>query len=152
MRLPSVSRGPARLRNIDYSPGLSEETLAFSAVLEIGDRRCRVSNAGHGGSNCVDDPLAEAALEAYAATLPPERVPEFGTDISVDADYLLSCMVDDAVKLHRDKKHRKQGYRFAARFDDEREVLLSAETAEQARQLLIRRFGPDGQAAALREL
>jgi len=107
MKLPNTSHGPVTLSKIDYAPSLSEETVAFSAVVDIAGKSCRVHNDGHGGANFVSDPAVYELIASYAATLPPEPGDMIGDEpltYDYDVDFLISTMIDSAVNAHERKR------------------------------------------------
>lgn len=97
------------LKNIEYSPALSEETIAFAANLYInGVHAGFASNRGHGGSTDYyhKDERGRALIkdaEAYCQTLPPIQFPadEYMEGFKIDStlenhiDRLLSQWVDE---------------------------------------------------------
>lgn len=97
------------LKNIEYSPALSEETIAFAANLYInGAHAGFASNRGHGGSTDYyhKDERGRALIkdaEAYSQTLPPIQFPadEYMEAFEIDStlenhiDRLLSQWVDE---------------------------------------------------------
>jgi hypothetical protein len=114
MKLPNTTHGPVTLSKIDYAPSLSEETVAFAAVVDIAGKSCRVHNEGHGGANFVSDSAVYALIASYAATLPPEPSDYGEEPLTYDVDFLISTMIDSAVNAHERKstlaKMVKAGY------------------------------------------
>lgn len=108
MKLPNVTRGPVTLSKIDYAANMSEETTAFTAIVTINGQSSPVRNDGRGGCNIVSLNPVWQALQAHAATLPPEPT-EHGP-LTMTADFLLSLMVEDAIRAHEHKKMAKKGF------------------------------------------
>ena len=103
MKLPNVSRGPVLLLDIDYAPKLSEETFAFTATVSVSSvGACIVSNDGHGGANRIRDRRIAESVSAYAASLPEEPIGQ-GRSVRVDADFLISLMVGEAITAREER-------------------------------------------------
>jgi len=107
-RLPNVTRGPVTLSRIDYAANLSQETYAFTAVIEIDGKTSDVRNEGCGGPNFIGDRAVNALVEAHAATLPPEAS-AYGP-LRMSADFLVSLMVGEALEKRDLLKMKKKGY------------------------------------------
>jgi hypothetical protein len=115
MKLPNVSRGPVLLLDIDYAKNLSEETFAFTAQISVeGVGSALVSNNGRGGMSIVRDQRVYAAVQAYAASLPHEDIGH-GMVIPVDADFLISLLVGDAIDLYERKLAERRAERARTR-------------------------------------
>lgn len=113
MKLPNQTRGPVTLNRIDYSPRLSEETAAFAAVITINGLKCGISNTGHGGSSRIDSREVEAALDAYAKTLPPEPSEYSPEPRAITGDYLIAMMIEDAITEKNNAKYIAKGFTHA---------------------------------------
>ena len=112
MKLPNQTRGPVVLSKIDHAANMSEETLAFTATIEINGLRGTVRNDGRGGA-CLVTPWKGVgeAVETYAKTLPPapcEWDPEH--PIAYTADFLLAEMVGQAREEYEHRKMGKKGF------------------------------------------
>ena len=121
MKLPNQTLGPITLTKIDYVPSMSEETLAFTAVVRVShSSRCSCSglsgvsaqckNDGHGGETRCYDADVVRALNAVAATLPPVpwELDDAGWQrTGVD---LIDSMVQSALTAHEDAKLIKKGF------------------------------------------
>ena len=116
MKLPNVSHGPVTLKNINYAPNLSEETAAFTAVIEINGKSSVVKNDGRGGSNHIVDMRIHGAVHEYAKGLPPYVGPEIPTPLAYTADFLVSMMVQDAIQANNHKKYARKGYTHSAKY------------------------------------
>lgn len=94
MKLPSITHGPVSLTKIEYSPRLSQETLAFAAVVTVNGVSAHVRNDGNGGCCMFSDWSVAEAIKAYCATLPPAKYGQ--EEFTYDVDFLLSTMVEMA--------------------------------------------------------
>ncbi len=100
-----------QLRNVKYAEFASEETLCFEASVCIdGHREGTASNDGRGGATMIWPPSLGARLNAYAATLPPFRMPHdhpdkpgMPWDMPRDADMLLADLLQQWL-VRRDLK------------------------------------------------
>lgn len=110
MKLPNQTHGPVTLSSIDYAANLSEETMAFTAMISIGSHKSRVSNEGRGGSNWIQDNSTQTAVSEYARTLPDEQ-DEHGS-LKMNDDFLISIMVENALQERDDAKYKKKGFTF----------------------------------------
>jgi hypothetical protein len=70
----------------------------LSIVVDVKTLTGAVQNEGHGGDNWIHNDAVRAAVNVYAATLPPLA---FGSN---DYDLLISEMVGDAIAAHDVKK------------------------------------------------
>ena len=108
---------------VEYSKSLSEETMCFSAVISVGGVKAIVaSNRGNGegdrhdvyhkeGRSPTDAEYqafknAMETLEAYAASLPPEKV-TLG-DHSFDHQPTAESLINDAVRKVLDRKEMRR--------------------------------------------
>jgi len=110
MKLPNQTLGPITLTKIDYVPSMSEETLAFTAVVSIAGVSAQCKNDGHGGETRCYDADVVRALNAVAATLPPVpwELDDAGWQrTGVD---LIDSMVQSALTAHEDEKLIKKGF------------------------------------------
>jgi hypothetical protein len=118
MKLPTQTHGPVTLSQIDYAANLSQETFAFTAQIAITVAgtvlTSMVENDGHGGPNGIHSRAVEAAVAAYAATLPAEKIFANCEPVAVSADGLVSTMVGDALQARlqarEHAKWAKKGY------------------------------------------
>ena len=110
MKLPTQVHGPVTLSRIDVAPNLSEETNAFTAVVEVGASSCPVRNDGHGGETGISDRAVYDAIQTYTATLPPEVSQWFPDGLEVTPDYLIDSMVEDAFREREDARMVKRGF------------------------------------------
>jgi hypothetical protein len=110
MKLPNQIHGPVTLTKIDYAANLSQETLAFTADLEIHGLRGRARNDGHGGATFVEPHAVREAVSAYAATLPRLVSEHFPEGLAVDDDILINDMVSSAIKARDYAKMRAKGF------------------------------------------
>jgi hypothetical protein len=100
MRLRNQKIGPVTLRAIDYAPNMSEETLAFTAMVKIaGVGEASVRNDGQGGGNYVQSRVVHNALEEFAKTFPDRSfsMDEKEHSYSMNGDVLISCLLDRAL-------------------------------------------------------
>lgn len=112
MKLPSVTHGPVSLSKIDYAPNLSEETVAFTAVVTIDGKSAPVRNDGRGGNNLVQIREVDDLIEAYAKTLPDDQT-QYGP-LSFNGDYLIATMIEMAISQAEDAKMKRKGYTHVA--------------------------------------
>ncbi len=156
MKLPNQTRGPVELRDIDYSPKLSQETFAFVAVVhvngfdaELPRRTSAVRNDGGGGAHVLSSHAAQVALDAYAATLPP--IQSHGMTLQLDGDALISEMVAAAILQRDDQRHAKKGFSHRAQLLDGRSVYFIA-AAGCAADVLLGSLGAAAREAKIVEL
>ena len=100
MILKNQNIGPVTLRSIDYAPNMSEETLAFTAMVKIaGVGEASVRNDGQGGGSYVQGRAVRDALEEFAKTFPDRSFSMDGEDhsYSMNGDVLISCLLDRAL-------------------------------------------------------
>jgi len=103
MKLKNQKYGPVTMRNIDYAPNMSQETVAFTATVKVdGVGEAHVRNSGHGGENLVEDRKVNDALEAYCKTLPDHKFkPMFGGDEGwaspMSVDLFITLLIGRAV-------------------------------------------------------
>lgn len=139
MKLPNQTHGPVRLSKVEFYPRLSEETLAFNAVVEINGLKGEAHNEGHGGPTSIYPGEVEAAVNEYAKTLPPST--DHGFTVAYDADMLIGEMVgraaDDVETAKEYKKMARKGYKVACEFGHQRIYCTVTPTVEQ----LVRKFG-----------
>mgnify|MGYP006277905545 CR=1 FL=1 len=115
MRLPNITKGPITLSRIDYAASLSEETVAFSAVIEINGLKGTVSNDGHGGCNFVHPRSVLDAVVAYAKTLP--QWSDFGMTGDETYDTVIGGMIGRAVDEYEAQKVRKRMLRKGFKYE-----------------------------------
>lgn len=98
------------LKHIEYSPALSEETVAFAANLYIeGKHAGFVSNRGHGGPTdyrAKDERGAELIRQAetYCRTLPPIRFPADEYSEAFEIDSNLENLIDQLLSKWLEEK------------------------------------------------
>jgi len=114
MKLPNQTRGPVTLSKIDYAANLSEETAAFTANISLHDRTCQVRNNGRGGPNCFDSREVKEEVDRYAKTLP--AITGHGLVLKMDAELLVSTMIEDAIQEREDTRLAKKGFTHCATF------------------------------------
>jgi hypothetical protein len=104
---------PYSFRSFKTCASLSEETVAFSAILcRDGKKLAQAKNAGHGGSNDLFwlDREAQAAFLAYVKTVPPVPFEVDGKTemLDMDPDFFISCMVQVEEEKAVREKNRKR--------------------------------------------
>jgi hypothetical protein len=136
----SLASGRLQLKRFSSNERLSQETTAFAADVYLdGKKVATADNDGHGGETCVHGLSAEAnaALDAYEATLPPGLGGANGSKTTIEA------AVDQLVEGELQKKARAKDRKFAAKAaaqgfktfrlgSDTAYLLFTARTAEEA--------------------
>lgn len=150
MKLPNQTRGPVKLTKVEFYPRLSEETLAFNAVVEINGMKGEAFNEGHGGPTSILPREVAVAINEYAKTLPPST--EHGFTVGYDADMLVGEMVGEAAdKVEKDKEHRKmarKGYKVYCEFGN-RGIYFTVQPTLEA---MIQKFGEDARSAKFEQI
>ena len=146
MKLSNQTRGPITLSRIDYSPRLSEETLAFAAditvVVDGQTLKGTVRNEGHGGDNHISPTAVHEAVDAYAKTLPKLVDAYFPNGLAYSYDLLISEMIGAAVEAQEHAKYVKKGYTHAIFFGDS-QVLYSK--GEPSPATIAKLVGPNAE-------
>lgn len=141
MKLPTQTHGPLKVTKVEYYPRLSEETLAFNAVVEINGLKGNVQNDGQGGSCCFYPAAVEQAINAYAKTLLPDTSGNY--TLAYDADFLLATIIgraaDEAEKTKDFKKMARKGYKVACQFGERVVYCTTTPTVEA----LVQRYGEE---------
>jgi hypothetical protein len=150
------------LKHIEYSPALSEETIAFAANLYIdGVHAGFASNRGHGGSTDYyhKDERGRAlikAAEAYCQTLPPIPFPadeymeafEIDSNLENQIDQLLSKWLEEKENA-RFRKQLDKVMQQAIVFGTPDQVFRSVKFKRPIAEILRQ---PNGQAAIVNVL
>ena len=93
------------LKSFKYSAFASQETACFQAALWIdGKKRGTVRNDGHGGCNYFFPWEVEREINAWAKTLPPCSLGKMYGLIPMNAEILISELVDDEIE----RRHLKR--------------------------------------------
>ena len=124
MKLKNITKHGITLSAIEYSPRLSQETMAFTARCECDGIVGEVGNDGHGGASMIWPHALAEALRRRAATLPP--LPPYyvgGEPLAYDADLLVAEALEAAIQAHEDKKMAKKGYTHVVRCEGSSRVL-----------------------------
>jgi hypothetical protein len=150
-RLPNIIRGPITLSRIDYAANLSQETTAFTALITIDGKSSVVRNDGGGGPNHIQTHAVEMLVEAHAVSLPPQPS-EYGP-LDMNADFLVSLMIDDAIKLRDRAKMKKKGFTHEAALDRGLVLYVTATTEADARAGIARsKYAAKAAAAVITQL
>lgn len=154
MKLKNVTKHGVKLTNIEWSPHRSEETQAFTASVQFGKMKGEARNDGRGGANIVSPWALQKALDSHAASLPPVKFSNDRHSYQMDADLLLSLMMEEAVTQHEDEKMLKQGYKYVVTFPNDTRMLYTLVKpseaglvkqvgAEAAKRAIVRQLGTD---------
>lgn len=96
-----------KLRSIEHSEAMSEETFCYTAKVYIDGKLAGTArNDGKGGSTIISPRECEERLEAYALTL-PDRVYKAGTPDQFTLKMTADMLVDDLLVEHLQAKDLK---------------------------------------------
>lgn len=115
------------LRNVEYSPRMSEETNCFTGMLYVDGKRVgTVTNRGQGGPTTVvfgpEHRELEQRVEAYVAAHPPKVYPRTKTTDEFSTPYSMEVLGDE---IFEDWFYRAEYPKnFSRQFKEGRVVLL----------------------------
>jgi len=109
------------LKNVKHCKWASQETECFTASLYIDKKRVgTVENDGNGGCNFMhfNDRATEKNFIDFCNSQPP-KVYEDGTELSMDADFYISLLLEEHLKKAEEKRWLRTMVIFRLKDDEE---------------------------------